>query len=181
VLGTTAKRCAGPRRRRAALALALLVVVSGEGCLYSFRAGSFPSHIRTIAIVPFENETTRLEITQELYDALLREVPRSLGIRPAGEEVADAILRGTITGYDIATPSYRPTADGERAEVLQRQVTISVSVELVDLINNEILWENRALMGQGEFLELSETEDIGRAIAIRLLRQRITDGAQSNW
>lgn len=149
--------------------------------MYSFRAGSFPSHIRTIAIVPFDNETTRLELTQEIHDVLLRNVPRSLGIRQAGEEVADAVLRGRITGYDLTTPNYRPGAEGDRAEVLQRQVTIALVVEIVDIGRNEILWEDRSLRVDGQFLEASETEDAGKVIAIDLLAQKIVDGAQSNW
>lgn len=167
--------------RRAAALLAVAVTGASQGCMYSFTAGALPDEIRTIAILPFENETPRLELTQELHEVLLREVPRSLGIRPAGEDVANAVLRGTITGYDVVAPSYRAAADGDRAEVLQRQVTITLAVQLVDLVNNEILWESSGLVGQGEFLELSETEDVGREIAIRLLQQRIIDGAQSNW
>jgi hypothetical protein len=163
--------------------LAALVVVAFwvSGCIYSFTAGGLPSYIKTIAVLPFENTTTRLELTQELHDALLREVPRALGVRTAGEDVANAVIRGRITGYDVTVPSYRASADGERAEVLQRQVTVTIAVEIVDLTRNEIIWENRTLIGQGEFLEASETEETGLAIAIRLLRQRIVDGAQSNW
>jgi hypothetical protein len=149
--------------------------------MYSFRAGSFPSDIRTIAVVPFENETSRLELTQELHDALLREVPRSLGLRQAGEDVADAILRGRITSYTQTVPAYRPTAAGDRAEVLQRQVTIMIAVELVDVQRNEIIWESRGLSGEGQYLDASETEEVGMRLAIALLRQRIIDGAQSNW
>lgn len=149
--------------------------------MYSFKAGTFPSHIRTIAIVPFDNETTRLELTQELHDLLLREVPRSLGIRQAGEDVADAVLRGRITGYTVTTPAYRPGPGGDRAEVLQRQVSISLAVQLVDAVRNEILWESSALSGEGQFLEASETEDVGMRVAVALLKQRIVDGAQSNW
>jgi hypothetical protein len=172
----------GPRRARKTLAaFVLAAALASEGCLYSFRAGAFPDNIRTIAVLPFENETPRLELTQELHDALLLEVPRSLGIRTAGEDVADAILRGRIMNYTVTTPSYRPSTDGDRVEVLQRQVTISVAVEILDVARNEIIWESTGLVGQGEYLEASETEDVGLEIAIRLLRQRIVDGAQSNW
>jgi hypothetical protein len=169
------------RRRYAAASLAAVLSLGPAGCIYSFTQGSLPADIHTIAVIPFENETTRLELTQELHDQLLREVPRALGLRSAGEDVADAILRGRIVDYNVTTPSYRPAPDGDRAEVLQRQVTISVAVELLDVARNEIVWENRTLVSQGEYLEASETEDIGRLIAIRLLRQRIVDGAQSNW
>jgi len=158
----------------------LLMILGLQGCLYSFRAGSFPGHIRSIAILPFDNQTTRLELTQELHDVLLPNLPRSLGIRPGGEATADAVVRGRITGYALTTPSYRPGQD-DRTEVLQRQVTVSVSVEIIDLVRNEILWESRALTGEGQFLDASETEDVGLRVAIALLVQRIVDGAQSNW
>jgi hypothetical protein len=150
------------------------------GCIYSFRAGGLPSNIRTIAILPFENETTRLELTQELYD-VLRDIPGALGVRPAAEDVADAVLRGRITGYTLTTPNYRAGPGGDRAEVLQRQVSVVIAVEIVDRTRNEILWESRALSGEGQFLEATETEEVAMTVAIKLLRQRIVDGAQSNW
>jgi hypothetical protein len=162
----------------AALTATLLL----SGCLYSFRAGSFPpEHVKTIAVAPFENETTRFELSGEIYDRLLGEVPRALGIRTAGEDVADAVVRGTILRYDVAAPSYRAGQPGQPAEVLQRQVTITVRIEIVDLVENVILWEDRNVMAQGQFIEASETEDIGRAEAIEVLVQKIVDGAQSNW
>lgn len=163
-------------------AVTLLAALVAGGCNYSFRAGSFPPpHIKTIAVEPFDNETARFEISGEVYNELLRELPRSLGIRTAGEDVADAVVRGTITRYDVVAPNYRAGDPGEPAQVLQRQVSISASIQIVDLVENVVLWEDRNVVSQGEFLEDSETEDVGRAEAIKLLIQKIVDGAQSNW
>ena len=67
------------------------------------------------------------------------------------------------------------------ARNLQRQVRIVVSVEIVDLVENTILWESRTVSAEGTFLEASETEEVGRIEAIELLVQKIVDGAQSNW
>jgi hypothetical protein len=151
------------------------------GCNYSFRAGSFPpQHIRTIAIVPFDNDTPRFELSAELYDQLLRSLPGALGIRTAGADVADAIVRGAITRYDVLTPNYRAGSGGQPAAVLQRQVNLAVRVEIVDLVENVILWESNNLFAQGEFPE-GAPEDGGRLKAIELLVQKIVDGAQSNW
>jgi hypothetical protein len=162
------------------LVLPVLLVLSG--CIYSFKAGSFPpEHIKTIAVAPFDNETTRFELAGELYDELLRNVPRALGIRTAGEDMADAVLRGSITRYDVVAPNYRAAAQGQAAQVLQRQVNITVSVQIIDLVENVILWEGRSVSSQGTFLEASETEEEGRVEAIELLVQKIVDGAQSNW
>ncbi len=160
---------------------ALLATVVLSGCNYSFRGGSFPDHIRSLAILPFDNETGLFEITQEIHQFLLREVPRGLGVNQGAEENADAILRGTISRYDLRTPNFRAGDRGGGPEVLQRQVSISLQVELIDVVNNEILWENGGLSAQGQFLEASETEEVAREEAIERLAQLIIDGAQSTW
>ena len=56
---------------------AALTLVSLAGCNYSFRAGSFPPpDVKTIAVQPFDNETDQFEIGGELYDQLLKNLPR---------------------------------------------------------------------------------------------------------
>jgi len=158
-----------------------MLIGTMTGCNYSFRAGSFPpAHIRTIAIEPFGNETPRFEVSAELYDQLLRNLPSALGIRTAGADVADAIVRGAITRYDVQAPNYTSAGSGQAAQVLQRQVSIGVRVEIVDLVENVILWESGSVIGQGQFAE-GAPEDGGRREAIEILVQRIVDGAQSNW
>ena len=169
-------------KNRMARYIALTLLLGVTSCAYSFRAGSFPpEHVQTIAVQPFENETNRFELAGEIYDELLRNLPRALGVRTAGEDQADAIVRGTITRYDVVAPNYRAAQEGQAAQVLQRQVNITVTVEIVDLVENVVLWESRSVLAQGQFLEASETEEVGRAEAIELLVQKIVDGAQSNW
>jgi len=167
------------RSVRAGIVLAVLLQA---GCLYSFRAGSFPpEHIETVAVLPFENETTRFELAGELHDLLLRNLPSALGIRSAGEAIADAAVVGSISRYDVAAQNYSAGRDGSAAQVNQRTVTLSVSVQIIDRVENVILWESSSLQSQGYFLEASESEDQGRREAMELLVQKIVDGAQSNW
>jgi len=177
------RRRSGIRYAERAVAPTLaLAVLALSGCNYSFRAGSgFPESIQTVAVLPFENETNRFELTDAVHRQLLQELPRALGLQPAGEDVADAVVRGTISRYNLSAPNYRPSAGGERAEVLQRQVQISVAVQIVDLQRGLILWEENNVSAQGQYLEESETEEVARAEAIELLVQDIVDGAQSNW
>ncbi len=158
-----------------------IACLAATGCNYSFQSGSFPDHIRTIAILPFENDTNRFELTQEIHEQLLRELPRALGVTNAGEGVADAIVQGRIVRYDLTTPLFRPGEQRDQVDVLQRQVSIRVEVELIDIDQNVILWDDLGLTTEGQYLEESETEEVARAEAIELLVQRIVDGAQSNW
>ena len=171
----------GLDRRSFLRAAAGVLAFAPVGCNYSFVAGSFPPpHVQSIAIEPFDNETTRFELTGELYDQLLRRLPGALGIRTAGADVADAIVRGSITRYDVVAPNYRAGQPGQAATVLQRQVNLSARVEIVDLVENVILWESSSVTARGEFPE-GQPEDGGRLRAIELLVQEIVDGAQSNW
>jgi len=163
-----------------AAACAAWTLVLG-GCNYGFIGGGLPDRIRSVAIVPFENETTRFELTQELNTVLLRDLPSALGVQTAGQENADAIVRGTITSYEVNAPNFRTSADGTRAEVVQREVVITIQVEILDVVENVILWEGSSVRAEGVFLEASEPEEVGKEEAIRLLVQEIVDGAQSNW
>ncbi len=174
----------GPATGAAAMArLALvLTLVGASGCNYSFRAGSFPpAHINSMAVLPFENETDQFELTQEVHQQLRQGLPRALGIQTAAEVNADAVVRGVIRRYELTAPLYRPSEDQSRADVLQREVTISVAVEIVDLVENAILWESSNLIARGQYIENSETEETGRTEAIDVLVQEIINGAQSNW
>ncbi len=167
-------------RQRIGLRLTFVALLAVTGCNYSFRSGSFPEHIRTVAILPFDNDTNRFELTQEIHDELLRALPSALGVTNAGEDIADAVIRGRIVRYDMTAPLFRAGQQGDRVDVLQRQVNIRVEVELIDLVENVILWDDRGLSTQGQYLE-GEPEEIGRIEAIELLVQQIVDGAQSNW
>ncbi|MDZ7779845.1 MAG: LptE family protein [Gemmatimonadota bacterium] len=162
-------------------AAAALLAVVPTACNYSFQAGSFPPpHVRTIAIEPFENETDRFEVAGELYDELVRSLPGALGVNTAGLNVADAVVRGSVTRYDVQAPNYRAGAGGAAAEVLQREVRIAIRVEIVDRVENVILWESGSETAQGLFAEGAPEEE-GRREAIDQLVQAIVDGAQSNW
>lgn len=168
--------------RSSRVRLACLLAVLQAGCLYQFRGGNFPEYIRTLSVDPVENATARLEVTGELNDQLTRTLPGSLGVRPAGSDVADAVVRVKILRYDVNAPNYRAaTGNQQQTEVLQRQVEITAQVQILDRVNNQIFWEDPSVRAEGQFLEASESEEVGRAEAIRLLVQKIVDGAQSNW
>jgi hypothetical protein len=176
-----------PRRASRALGrfstvlLALGVLWGTSGCLYSFRAGAgLPSHVRTLAVVQLENESERFDLGQELYEAILRDVPRAFGVRVAAEEDADAVIRGVVRRYSVDAGSYRSAAGGG-AEVLERSVNIGVEIQILDRVERVILWENRGLTARGVFLEGSELEEVGRALAIEQIVRDIINGIQSNW
>jgi hypothetical protein len=161
-----------------ALALALALA----GCNYGFSGGGgFPAHVRTVFIAPIGNETIQFDIEQLIFRALAERLPRSLGLRLAGEQAAHAIVRGTVVRYENAAQNYRPGGETGTVDVLQHQVQVTMSLQIVDVRDNVILYEAQGITGRGEYRPDEQSEDIARRKAIDFLIQQIIDGAQSQW
>jgi len=162
--------------------LASLSLLALAGCgVYSLSGGGgLPGHIDSVAILPMDNRTTQFTLTQELTQALLDNIPGRLGLRPADEGSADAILRGTITRYEDRAVNYQPDPAGP--VIFQRRVEITISIEIYDVRQEQVLWSNRGLSASGEYEPArGQTETEGRLLAIDNLIQAIIDGAQSQW
>jgi hypothetical protein len=122
----------------------------------------------------------QLDLTQQVGSRFSEEIPRALGVRPAGREVADARLSGRIVRYEDTAGNYQTGAPGTSPRVLQREVHITVAVQLVDVRENVILWESQ-VTGRGAWSPEDQLEEAGRETAIRNLVQLVIDGAQSQW
>lgn len=163
---------------RAERILAAVLLLTSAAC-YSFSGGGgFPNDVRTVFIEPFENTTPQFDLELQVYNHLQETLPRQLGLRPASETSADAIVRGRILRYDDRAQS-NPINDPSRP--LVHVVEIAVAVEIIDVKRNVILWDASSLTAQGEYRPESGSEEQGRVIAIEQLAQRILDGAQQQW
>jgi hypothetical protein len=157
-----------------------------SGCLYGFKGGGgFPTDIRTMYVEPFENQTAQVELDQQLFRRLTDRLPRALGIRLGGEDNADAVITGKITRYDNVGQNYVPGAatptNSASLNIVTNQVTITVSVQIVDRKRNVVLWESTSLVGRGDYRTTDQQETDGRDIALNHILQQIIDGAQSQW
>jgi hypothetical protein len=151
------------------------------GCLYGFTGGGLPRHIRTVAIVPFENATPEAGLSTELHSQLQEQIPRSLGVRLVDESVADAVIRGRITGFDEPPPVVRPPAPGGRVEPVQGEIRITLEAEIYDLRENRQLWQSRGLSVTGNYRYEGEQRAAGQQRAVQEIARRIIEGAQSQW
>jgi hypothetical protein len=167
--------------RAARLATVAATTLVAASCLYGFEGGGFPSHIRTIYIAPFDNQTPQYDLEQLLFTELNNELPGQLGLRFASEEAADAILRGQISRYDDRAENYRTDPNQPAGNVLSHEVQIGISAELIDVRDNVIRWEGRSIVGRGTYDPTSQNDDIGKRRAIENLIEQIIDGAQSQW
>lgn len=163
-------------RRSGALA-ASLASLALTGCLYGFAGGGLPN-IKTVAIVPFDNQTPEPVLTQEVNDAVRQAFEGRLGLRLAGEQTADALVRGRIVRYESDIPLAFVPGQGQ-APVTRRQVTITVDVEVLNQKEGKTIWQRQGLTVQGDYQPPAEPD--GRKQALDKLVTEIVDGAQSQW
>ncbi|MGE0439879.1 MAG: LPS assembly lipoprotein LptE [Gemmatimonadales bacterium] len=153
--------------------------LAASGCLYGFGGGTgFPPNIKTVAVLPFENLTPEPTLTNEINRAVREAVQGRLGLRPAGEAQADAIVTGIIQRYDPDIPIAFGGDPNQNVQVTSRKVQISVNVRIVDQKNDKVLWERQGLSAEGVY---TSNEADGRKKAIEKLITDIVEGAQSQW
>ncbi len=166
-----------PRCGRFLSALAL-AVLGGCSVHYGFSQGAFPSNIKTMAVLPFDNTTASPDVQSELYKAMQSQLDKRLGVRPAPESQADAVVRGKITGYDADVPvSF--SANPNQTVSARRKLQITLSVEIIDQKSGKALWQSSSMTASGEYAERAEAD--GRKDAIQRLVDQIVEGAQSQW
>lgn len=113
-----------------------------------------------------------------MNDAVREAVENRLGLRLAGEATADAVVRGRVVRYDPNVPTAVRPGEGQ-AEVTQREIQLTVDIEIVDQRESKTLWTRRGLTVVGQYRPGQEAE--GRRIALEKLVTDIVDGAQSQW
>jgi hypothetical protein len=137
-----------------------------------------PRHIRTVAVIPFENETANPEIAGELHLQLRKSLGDRLGLREAPEARASAIVTGTIKKYEPDVP-VGFSADPALATTARRRVQLVVDVRIVDQTTGKTLYERTGLRAEGEYAE--RAEQAGRQQALERIVNDIIEGAQSQW
>lgn len=166
------------RALRLTTALLLAAAIAG-GCRfpYSLNGGGLPTDIRSVAIIPFDNETPSPEVQHELNEALRSSFSSKLGLKEASEDKASAVVRGKIVKYDLDVATGF-SANPAQATSSRRQLQITVHVEIFDQIHNHTLW-SKDVTEVGDYPEGGEAA--GRKSAIDKIVTGVIQGAQSNW
>lgn len=167
------------RVRRASLLLPCLALASA--CMYSLVQGGLPGHIRTVAVLPFENSTVEAVLSTEVQQHLQDRIPRDLGVRLAGPNVADALIRGRIVAIEEPPPTARAADGGTGIQVLEREIRIVAETEIYDVRQNRPLYRANSLTAIGRYRPDNEPSSVARARAITELSRLIVQGAQSQW
>lgn len=165
---------------------ACLAVLALAGCAYGFAGGGLPPGIRTVAVQPFENQTTDPTIAQQVNRTIRDAMEQRLGLRIVAESQADAIVTGTVRLYEPDQPvGYRGTGttnDGQRGgtvEVSKRLLRLTIDLSMVERSTNKDLLKQRTFPADAQYDPGREAE--GRRTALELLVNALVKEAQSQW
>jgi hypothetical protein len=128
------------------LHVCLISILLISGCGYT--AGSLiPSHIETIYVEPFKNETSEpnieIVVTNAIKDRFAWD--GALKIENSKNE-ADSMLQGKILKYEKV-----PVAWGSNDEVAEYRLVLTVNLVYTDLDNNKIMWQEKKFKVDSEY------------------------------
>ena len=127
----------------------IVIAVSCFGCGYKLAGtGTFlPTNIKSIAVAPFENRTTRPEVEVRVTEAVARELARHGSIKVVTDKaVADAYLEGVVTEFHTSPVQFNA---GGRATRLETTIVLRSSIR--DLVTGEILWSQANLLFRDQY------------------------------
>jgi hypothetical protein len=132
--------------RRIAIAL-LAVITSACGYTLAGRGSFLPAYIQIIGVPMFANRTTVFNLEEQVTQKVRAEfigrgkfkiVPDSTGV--------DALLTGEVVSVSLAPTSFTTQQIASRYTA-----TLIARVELRDMKENKVLWENPGMMFRQDF------------------------------
>lgn len=166
--------------RASVLVLALSLWLGGCGA-YSFSGATIPSDIETIAIPIVEDRSTSPfpslsnDLTDLLVQRFVNQTRLSLSTDNAG---ADARLDVVVQRY-----TNEPTTVGGDERATANRVTITVEVEYLDQVNDEVFL-SRSFSGSSDYSPIEDDLEGSEAATQRALTDladNIFAQATSNW
>ncbi len=166
-------------RRIAALCIALAATVAVASCgVYTFSGSTLPSHIKTVQIPLFANQTLETGLAEDVTQQLSTRILGGNVLRPVARD-ADATLTGVVMGY--ANQEYQYDIKREReVEVEEYMVRIAVRATFVDNRKNDTLFAG-TVQGQGIYAFGSEQQTDGRQRAVDDIVQQILEKSVQSW
>ncbi|MEK7263004.1 MAG: LptE family protein [Bacteroidota bacterium] len=157
---------------------AVFLFVCGCG-VYSFTGSSVPTHLKTIAIPLFDDQSGfgQPHLREQFTNKIIEKIVSDNSLLIAEKNSADATLEGTITKVVNEAAVVNP---GEI--VAQKKITITVTVSMFDKVMKKKMWE-KSFSNWGNY-------DIGSGIplmpnGIDVALEKLTDdivlATISNW
>lgn len=158
------------------LALCLFLWVSPACGPYSF-SSSGATHIKTVAIPVFQDQTAEFGIKEKLTQEVINEFTRDNTLRITDRRNADSLIEGTVVQVVDRAGAF--TSDEKVQDI---QVFITVRVRYEDLVKRKVLWEEE-ITQWGTFNpdEGAQSRENGINEAVTKITNEILNKTVSGW
>ena len=143
---------------------------------YSFSGSTLPSHIKSVAVPLFTNQTTEYGIADKLTESLINALVRDNTLKVVPEGRADSVLRGSVVDYKREAYTY-----DENENVKEYIVRVYVTASFEDLRKKKELWREERLEGWGTYLAQGESEAHAQERAIAKLSDDLLNKIVAGW
>lgn len=146
------------------------------GCGYSLTT-RLPSHIKTVAVPPFQNETLEYGLEEEITQAVIEKFTTDNSLRVVSEDRADSVVYGTIR-------EYKRRVAGFTAEEIANEYEIAIVMDIVvrDRVKSKDLWAEEGMVRTTNyFVDQVESERQGRDTAVKQLAEDIVSRTVQGW
>ncbi len=123
--------------RKLPLSLCAVLVALAAGC-YSFRGGSVPADVHSVAIPVASDQSAygNAALRDQLTTLLVTKFTRDNSLRVTDKTAADAVLQTTIVSVTTA-----PTAVGSNDRASVQRLTVTVRATFDNLRTRRTVWE----------------------------------------
>jgi hypothetical protein len=158
--------------------LVLILSLFCKCIFYSFSNSSLPSHLKTIDIPLFANNSLEPNIADEITQELSIQITNKGQLKIANGK-GDASISGSVTYYENVPYSYGATAARE-VNVDQYIVKITAEVVFLDNVKDNELFKG-TVTGEGIYDSKTEEERIGKEKAVKDIVARILEKSIQSW
>jgi TolB-like protein len=145
---------------RAAKATLIVTTMFSTACGYALvgtgaGAGIIPEEVRTVAVTPFENRTTRPEIDQRVTEQVAREfAKRSRRRVVANPANADAVMDGAIVQFQTRPVEFNASGRASRVETV-----VVLAATLRESATDRVLWSQSSLLFREQY-DVADDRDL---------------------
>ena len=159
--------------------LLFLLCVSFVGCgVYTFSGSTLPSHLKTVDIPLFTNQSLQPGVAEDITAKLNSKVQEDNLLKPVSQN-SDATIIGKVLSYDNRPYTYG-SKSVRNVDVSSYSVKISVEVEFLDNKKDKTIYKG-VITEEGIYDFEGETEEVGKKRAVEKIIDKIMQNSVQSW